>query len=123
VKAFEQNPLNPYVFQTLGMLTDNNDKSTGISALSQGLNKDAISTQNSKGLVDNMMKASGQRQKIMARNFAYNFLVPLMIEVIRLAILNEKKEKVIEVAGGPLTVNAQSGLSARTCTVSAPRLW
>jgi hypothetical protein len=119
VKAFEQNPLNPYVFNVLEKLTENNDKSTGISALSQGLNKDAISTQNSKGLVDNMMKASGQRQKVMARNFAYGFLVPLMIEVIRLAILNEKKEKVIEVAGGPLTVNAQSWTERRTCTVSA----
>jgi hypothetical protein len=119
VVAGPQNPLNPYVFQTLGMLTDNNDKSTGISALSQGINKDAISTQNSRGLVDDMVKASGQRQKIMARNFAYNFLVPLMIEVIRLAILNEKKEKVIEVAGAPLTVSAKDWTERKTCTVSA----
>jgi hypothetical protein len=119
VAPFQQNQLNQYVFPTLEMLTSNNEKSTGISALSMGLNKDAISTQNSKGLVDNMMKASGQRQKIMARNFAYNFLVPLMIEVIRLAILNEKKEKVIEVAGGPLQVNPQDWTERKTCTVSA----
>ena len=118
VTAMQQNNLNPYVFNVLGMLTENNDKSTGISALSQGLNKDAISTQNSRGLVDDMMKASGQRQKIMARNFAVNFFVPLMIEVIRLAILNEKKEKVIEVAGGPITVNPQSWTERRTCSVS-----
>jgi hypothetical protein len=118
VTPFQQNNLNPYVFNVLGMLTENNEKSTGISALSQGLNKDAISTQNSQGLVDNMMKASGGRQKIMARNFAANFLVPLMIEVIRLAILNEKKEKVIEVAGGELKVNPQSWTERRTCSVS-----
>ncbi|MBW7970953.1 hypothetical protein [Bradyrhizobium sp. BR 10289] len=118
VQAMQQNPLNPYIFQVLNTLTENNEKSTGISALSQGLNKDAISTQNSKGLVDNMMKASSQRAKIMARNFAYNFLVPLMIEVVRLAILNEKPDKVIEVAGGQLTINPQSWTERRTCTVS-----
>jgi hypothetical protein len=111
-------PLNPYIFQTLQLLTDNNEKSTGISALSQGLNKDAISTQNSKGLVDNVMKASGQRGKIMARNFAYNFLVPLMLEVIRLAILHVKQPEFIEVAGAPLQCNVQSWTERKTCTVS-----
>jgi hypothetical protein len=117
VAPFVQNPLNPYVFQVLGELTANNEKSTGISALSQGLNKDAISTQNSKGLVDNMMKASGQRAKIMARNFAYNFLVPLMLEVVRLGIIYKDK-RVIEVAGAPLQVDAEAWTERTTCTVS-----
>jgi hypothetical protein len=117
VAPFQQNTLNPYVFNVLGMLTDNNDKSTGISALSQGLNKDAISTQNSQGLVDNMMKASGQRGKIMARNFAINFLVPLMLEVVRLAIVHKDK-RVIEVAGAPLNIDADTWTERTTCTVS-----
>lgn len=117
VAPFVQNPLNPYVFQTLSLLTENNDKSTGISALSQGLNKDAISSQNSQGLVDNMMKASGQRGKIMARNFAVNFLVPLMLEVVRLAIIHKDK-RVIEVAGAPLTIDAEQWAERTTCTVS-----
>jgi hypothetical protein len=117
VAAFQQNPLNPYVFQVLTTLSDNNDKSTGISALSQGLNKDAISTQNSQGLVDNMMKASGQRGKIMARNFANNFLVPLMLEVVRLAIIHKDK-RVIEVAGQPLTIDAEQWSERTSCTVS-----
>jgi hypothetical protein len=119
VVPMPQNPLNSYVFQTMNLLDTKNEKSTGISALSQGLNKDAISTQNSKGLVDNMMKASSGRQKIMARNFAYNFLVPLMIEVIRLTILNEDKQKVIEVAGGPIAINVADWTERKTCTVSA----
>jgi hypothetical protein len=117
VAPFQQNNLNPYVFNVLGMLTENNDKSTGISALSQGLNKDAISTQNSQGLVDNMMKASGQRGKIMARNFAVNFLVPLMLEVVRLAIVHKDK-RVIEVAGAPLNIDAEAWTERTTCTVS-----
>jgi hypothetical protein len=118
VSTLEPHTLNPYVFQTLQLLTDNNEKSTGISALSQGLNKDAISTQNSQGLVDNMMKASGQRGKIMARNFAYNFLVPLMIEVVRLGILYKDKRS-IEVAGQPLQIDAEQWTNRTTCTVSA----
>jgi hypothetical protein len=118
VKAMEQNNLNPYVFNVLGTLTENNDKSTGISALSQGLNKDAVSSQNSKGLVDNMIKVGSGRQKIMARNFAYNFFVPLMLEVIRLLIVNHKGEKVVEIAGKPLSITPQAWTERTTCSVS-----
>jgi hypothetical protein len=118
VAALPQAPLNPYIYQTLNLLDASNEKSTGISALSQGLNKDAISTQNSKGLVDNMMKAAGQRAKIMARNFADHFLVPLMIEVIRLAILHVKQPEFIEVGGAPLQCDVNRWSDRKTCTVS-----
>jgi hypothetical protein len=118
VTPLQAQTLNPYIFQTLQLLTDNSEKSTGISALSQGLNKDAVSTQNSQGLIDNMMKASGQRGKIMARNFAYGFLVPLMIEVIRLAILHVKQPEFIEVAGAPLKCDVHTWTERKTCTVS-----
>ena len=117
VAPLPQTNLNPYVFNTLELLTQNNEKSTGISALSQGLNKDAISTQNSKGLVDNMMRASGQRGKIMARSFAYNFLVPLMIEIVRLGILY-KDQRMIEVAGMPMQIDAGKWSERTSCSVS-----
>src|SRR5262249_8222475 len=116
VAPLPQAALNPYVFQALQLLEENNEKSTGISALSNGLNKDAISTQNSAALVDNMMQAAGQRGKIMARNFAFDFLVPLMIEVVRLAILHVKQPKWIEVAGAPLQCNIQQWTDRSTCT-------
>jgi hypothetical protein len=92
VVAAPQNPLNPYVFQTMTVLDSKNEKATGISALSQGLNKDAVSTQNSRGLVDNLIKVGSGRQKIMARNFAINFFVPLMLEVVRLLIQPQRRE-------------------------------
>jgi hypothetical protein len=117
ITALPQNPLNPYVMNVMELLASNSEKSTGISALSTGMNKDAISTQNSQGLVDNMMKASGQRAKIAARNFAYGFFVPLMIEVIRLAIIHDKK-RVIEVTGQPIQVDPQSWTERKTCSVS-----
>lgn len=118
VQPLMQNQLNPYVLNVLQLLTDNNDKSTGVSALSAGINKDAVSTQNSSALIDNMMKASGQRAKIAARNFAYGFFVELMLEVIRLTIIHEKKDKVVEVAGGPITVKPQDWTERKTCSVS-----
>lgn len=118
VQAAPQNPLNSYVFQTMQVLDSKSEKSTGISALSQGLNKDAISTQNSRGLVDNMIKVGSGRQKIIARNFANDFFVPLMLEVVRLLIANQKGEKVIEIAGAPFTVTPDQWTERTSCTVS-----
>lgn len=118
VSALEYPNLNPFIFQVLGKLQQDKEQSTGISSLSQGLNKDAISKQNSQALVDQLVTLSSQRQKIAARNFAYNFFVPLMLEVIRLAILNDKKSKIIEVAGAPLQVSPQAWYERTTCSVS-----
>lgn len=118
IAPLPQNNLNPYVFTVLSLLKDDKEQLTGTSSLAQGQNKEAISTQNSKGLVDNLVSLSGQRSKISARNFAYGFLVPLMIEVVRLGILNEKAEKIIEVAGGPISVTPKDWTERKTCTVS-----
>jgi hypothetical protein len=118
VVPMQQNQLNSYVFQTMQVLDSKSEKSTGISALSQGLNKDAISTQNSRGLVDNMIKVGSGRQKIIARNFAYDFFVPLMIEVVRLLIANQKGDKVIEIAGAPITVTPEVWTERTSCSVS-----
>jgi hypothetical protein len=117
VSALQYPNLNPFVFEVLGMLKEDKEQSTGISSLSQGLNKDAISKQNSAGLIDNLVSLSSQRGKLAARNFA-KFLVELMFEVVRLGIANEKKEKVIEIAGQPFAVNPSSWTERRTATVS-----
>lgn len=118
IAPLPQNNLNPFVFEVHKQLGDDKEESTGISALSKGLNKDAISKQNSAGLMDQMMTAGGQRQKISARHFAYNFFVPLMVEVIRLAIVNEAPEEIIEVAGEPLQVDPKAWTERTTCSVS-----
>lgn len=94
-----QAPLNQFVFPTLELLKSDNEEATGISSLSTGMNKDAISQQNSAAMVDQLVSLSQQRQKIIARNFAYNFLVPLYIEVYRLVLENEKRTKIVEIAG------------------------
>lgn len=99
IMPLQQASLNPFVFQTIQLLDEDKEDTTGISKLSQGLNKDAISKQNSSAMVEQLVGLSQQRQKIVARNFANNFLVPLYLEVYRLVIENENKQKVVELAG------------------------
>ena len=99
ISPLPQPSLNPFVFQTIQLLDDDKEEATGVSRLSQGLNKDAVSKQNSQGLVENLVSLSMQRQKIIARNFANQFLKPLYLEVYRLAVAHEKAEKVIKIGG------------------------
>lgn len=99
VTPLPQAALNQFVFPTLELLKADNEESTGISALSTGMNKDAISQQNSAAMVDQLVSLSQQRQKIVARNFAYNFLVPLYLKVYQLVLENEKRPKIVELAG------------------------
>ena len=119
VKALEQANLNPFVFQTLEMLKANKEESTGISALSQGLNKDAISTQNSAALVDNLVTLSQTRQKMIARSFARS-LSDLYLGIYKLVLDNQDKlkAKVIKVAGDFKPVTTQDWVDRDTCSVA-----
>lgn len=117
IRALEQANLNPFVFQTLEMLKANKEESTGISSLSQGLNKDAVSTQNSQGLIQDLVTLSQQRQKIVARNFA-DAVVRLYLEVYRLVLENESKEKVVEIAGNWTPISVDKWCERTTCKVS-----
>lgn len=119
VKALEQQQLNPFVFQTLEMLKSNKEESTGISALSQGLNKEAISTQNSSALVDNMVTLSQTRQKIIARNFA-KFLADVYIGIYTLVLENQdvEKQKIIQVAGSFTPVSTKGWIERNNCSIA-----
>lgn len=105
VLPLEQAPLNPFVFQTVGLLDADKEQNSSISKLSQGLNREAISNQNSEGLIDNLVGLGDRRKKMIARNFANDFLIPLALEVYRLVIENEKEEKVFEVAGNFIKID------------------
>lgn len=97
---FPQSGLNPFVFQTIAMLRDTKEEITGISGLSQGLDKDAVSKQNSGGMIHELISVSQIRQKIIARNFAENFLRDLFSMVYELVCENEDREKIVFLAGG-----------------------
>jgi hypothetical protein len=118
VQALEQAPLNPFVYQTLELIKAQNEETTGISSLSQGLNKDAISKQNSDAMVERLVGLSQTRQKIIARNFANDFIIPLYLKVYELVITKEKKEKIVEVAGNWVPINPSEWIERRAATVS-----
>lgn len=110
--------LNPFVFQTLQMVKDNNEETRGISSLSQGMNKDAISTQNSEGLVDNLVSLSQVRQRVMARNFARGFLTELYLKVYRLVVENEKAQRILDIAGDFVPVEPSAWIKQRDVVLS-----
>ena len=73
IAPMPQAPLNPFVFQTIQMLDEDKEDNTGVSRLSQGLNKDAISKQNSAAMVEQLATMSQQRQKIIAQMLCQQF--------------------------------------------------
>jgi cell fate (sporulation/competence/biofilm development) regulator YlbF (YheA/YmcA/DUF963 family) len=117
INPLAQANLNPFVFETLSMLKDNKEENTGISSLSQGLNKDAISNQNAQGLVDTLITVSQIRQKIIARNFA-TFLRDLYLKVWKCAMQNDKRERIIAVAGNFVQVDPQAWADRREVSIS-----
>ena len=104
IMPLPQASMNPFVFQTIQLLDEDKEEATGVSKLSQGMNKDAVSKQNSQAMVENLVSLSQQREKIIARNFAYQFVKELYLSVYRLVVANESKEKVIDVAGNFIRV-------------------
>jgi hypothetical protein len=117
VTPLMQPNLNPFVFQTLEMVKAKNEETTGISSLSQGLNKDAISNQNSQGMVNDLVNLSQTRQKIIARNFG-QFLMALYIRVYNLVIMHEKKQNVMQTVGGWVPVDPQHWKERKNASVS-----
>jgi hypothetical protein len=117
IMPLQQASLNPFVFQTIQLLDEDKEETTGVSKMSQGLNKDAVSKQNSQGMVEQLVGLSQQRQKIIARNFANQFLIPLYLEVYKLVIENEEQEKVVELAGNFVKVDPQQWAERTQVTV------
>ena len=91
--------LNPFVYQTVGLLSQKREGLTGISAVSQGLDKDAISKQNSGDMIHELISVSQIRQKIIARQFAERFLRHLYTMIYELVVENEDRQKIAQVAG------------------------
>ena len=116
VTAMPQAPLNPFVFNLLEALDKDLEDNTGVSRLSQGLNKDAISKQNSAAMVEQLATMSQQRQKIIARHFA-SFLKHLYSEVYSLVVENEQTGKIIEVAGSYVPIDPRSWKEKRDVIV------
>lgn len=118
ISPLDQSPLNPFVYQTLELIKSQTEETTGISSLSQGLNKDAISSQNSDAMVERLVSLSQTRQKVIARNFANNFLIPLYLKVYSLVVAKEDREKIVELAGNWVKVKPSGWRDRKTVSVS-----
>ena len=99
------------------MLDSDKEQQTGTSQLSQGLNKDAISKQNSQAMVEQLVTLSQQRQKVIARHFANDFLKPLAIEIYRLVLQNEDQQSIVELAGMQVPVDVRTWVERKDATV------
>ena len=117
VTPMPQAPLNPFIFQTIKLLDESAEETSSISSLSTGLNKDAISKQNSQGMVEQLVNMSQQRMKIIARLFASQFIKPLWNEIYRLVVENETEEKIVDISGRFVAINPQSWRERRDVSV------
>ena len=117
ISPMPQASLNPFVFQTLQLLDEDKEDKSGVSRLSQGLNKDAISHQNSAAMVEQLATMSQQRQKIIARNFANQFVKPLFHLIYQLVVENEDQQKIIDLSGEYVQVNPSVWESKRDVMV------
>jgi len=117
ISPMPQASLNPFIFQTIQMLDEDKEDTSGVSRLSQGLNKDAVSKQNSAAMIEQLATMSQQRQKIIARNFANNFLKPLFLLTYQLCVENETVEKVVELAGNYVKISPSQWADKRDVMV------
>lgn len=99
-----QAQLNPFVFNLIGMIDEDKEETTGISKLSQGMNKDAISSQNSQGMVEQLMGASQQRTKIISRRFG-SYLKDLWFLIYHTAVDYIDEAEFMSVTGNYVAVN------------------
>ncbi|WP_375272853.1 hypothetical protein [Sphingomonas sp.] len=107
VAPLPQTPINPFVLQTIGMVDQAREDTTGISRLSQGLDKKALSHQNSAGLVEQLTSNAQVRGKVMARHFAVQFLTKLYLKIYAIGIEHDR-ERILEIQGQFVEITPQA---------------
>jgi len=112
-----QGQLNQFTFPTLQLLQSDLEDTSGVSSLMTGLNKDAVSKQNSADLVNQLTTLSQTRLKIMARNFAEQWIKPMYKMIYELAVENDDQETIIEINGTHTPVNPTTWLESKDFTV------
>lgn len=116
IQPMPQAPLNPYVFNLIQLLDEDKEEVTSISKLSQGLNKDAISTQNAQGMVEQLISQSQIRQKIIARQFG-RFMRELWELIYATAVDHITQDEYISVTGEYTKVNPGLWKQRKAATV------
>jgi hypothetical protein len=104
INPLPQAAMNPFAFNLINMINDDEEEVTGISRLSQGLSKDAVSSQNSQGMVEQLINAGQQRTKIVARRFG-KFMKDLWLLIYDVASDYVTEADYVSVTGSYVEVN------------------
>ena len=99
VRPISMPNLSGTVFQAIENLEVEKEQRSGMSRMARGMDSTVVSKQNSNDLITQFMNASNRRIMMMARNFAENFLAPLLVDLYRIALQYENEEKVLELDG------------------------
>lgn len=108
--------LNPYIMPFLGMLNEDKEQLSGITKLSQGMNKDALSTQNAEGKVEMLMSAAQTKRKVIGRKFG-DFMKDIFYLIYNTAIDYVDQETLVEVSGVQAEVNPSAWKRRNPATV------
>jgi len=107
VRPMPMPSLSNGVFQAMEALEVEKEARSGMSRMARGMDSTVVSKQNSSDLITQFMNASNRRIMVMARNLAENFLKPLMFDLYKLALENEKQEKMVQLDGQFVPINPQ----------------
>jgi hypothetical protein len=97
--------LNGNVYTAIENFEQEKEARSGSSRMSRGMDSTAISKQNSSDLINTFMNASNRRIMVMCRNFAENFLKPLMQDLYRLGVEYENQDKLLQLDGQFVPIN------------------
>ena len=97
--------LNGNVYSAIENFEQEKEARSGSSRMSRGMDSTAVSKQNSSDLINTFMNASNRRIMVMARNFAENFLKPLMQDLYKLGVEYEREEKMLQLDGRFVAIN------------------
>jgi len=111
-----QAQMNPFVFEVMKLMDQKKEDVSGVSRLSQGINKDAISKQNSAGMIEQLTSLSMQRTKIVARQFG-EFVKELFFNISRLVLDYEDRQKIVNVAGEWVEIDPAAWVDFQQCSL------
>ena len=112
--------LNSNVYAAIENFEQEKEQRSGSSRMSRGMDTTAISKQNSSDLINTFMNASNRRIMVMCRNFAENFLKPVMQDLYRLGVEYENETVMLQLDGSfqPVTPSALGDRTEMTVAVA-----
>ena len=111
--------LSPMTGQVIELLEQDKEARTGSSRLSKGLNQDAISKQNAADMLERLTNNANRRIMAECRDYAEDFLGPLMKQIYRLGVRHDRRMYVIEAGGAQQQISPEQWQEpAPNCTVA-----